>query len=228
VRPRVEFALEDVSQTRLRMRPKKKLQHPKRQISVAANQFGSELEDEYRRMCNEWFFQWHHVNSQKGTRVDDFNGRQISYTNVAFSGSAEIVYWAALDRYLRQKIAGSFVRIAKIVAEEHADPSYELGWLTSKVKELTARVSHKASETYYLLKQQRMVTPLARDAGRLLVHSHAEIDRLRDSVETRLISTRHYGRRIWKSIIEPDFVTKLLLVIVAAMLAAVLGRVIGS
>lgn len=198
----------------------------KRRVSPAANQFASELEDEFRRMCNEWFFPWHHAKSDRGMSVDDFNGRKIRYANIGFSGSSEIVYWAALDRYLRQKIASAFITIEQIVADNTHDPEYELGWLTSKVNELTARVAHKASETYYLLKGAKGVL-LVLEASRLLVDARAQSEYLREAVQQRKVVGRSYFARVIRSLTEPEFVGKIALVLFGAVAGILLKGWIG-
>jgi hypothetical protein len=66
------------------------------------------LENERLRMVNEWFFPWHSLGYGGRVEVDDFNGRRIRIGGVKFSGSAELVYWSAVQRYIANKVNDTF------------------------------------------------------------------------------------------------------------------------
>ena len=66
------------------------------------------LDDEYRRMQNEWFFRWHSIGRNDCTEIDGFDGRMIRYGGVRFFGTPRDVYWDAIQRYLRQKVGNVF------------------------------------------------------------------------------------------------------------------------
>ena len=204
-------------------RSKRKHLPDMRRVSPAANQFASELEDEFRHMCNEWFFPWYQAKTDRGMKVDDFNGRQISYTNAAFGGSAAIAYWAALDRYIRQKVAVAFVRVEQILDEDAPDPEYELGWMTSKVNEFAGRISHKASETHHRLKGSNAVQ-LTFEANRLLADARNQAEYLKEAIRQRKIARRNYAARVARSLTEPEFVSKIILVVFGAVVGALLSR----
>jgi len=65
------------------------------------------LENERLRMANEWFFPWYSL-GRGGIDVDDFNGRRIRIGGVKFSGSAELIYWATVRRYIANQINSTF------------------------------------------------------------------------------------------------------------------------
>jgi hypothetical protein len=67
------------------------------------------LENERLRTANEWSFAWHSLGYGGRVDVDDFNGRRIRIGGVKFSGSAELVCWSTLRRYLTNKIDDTFV-----------------------------------------------------------------------------------------------------------------------
>lgn len=62
-------------------------------------------------MVNEWFFKWHHIKGIRGVEIDGFDGRYIRLGGIKFSDSARHVYWGAIQRYARQKIAEIFDKI---------------------------------------------------------------------------------------------------------------------
>lgn len=59
-------------------------------------------------MNNEWFFKWHHIGGTNTVTMDGFDGRTISFNNLAFSGSCREAYWNALARYLRNKVSENY------------------------------------------------------------------------------------------------------------------------
>jgi len=69
------------------------------------------LDNELRRMNNEWFFKWHFIGGNETVELDGFDGRTIRYAGVKYFGSAEIVFWDAISRYLRQKIEEIFSQL---------------------------------------------------------------------------------------------------------------------
>jgi hypothetical protein len=68
----------------------------------------TELDNEFLRMANEWFFPWHGLNSGRPVNVDGFDGRRISYEGIGFTGSPEIVFWKTLRRYVGNKLDSIF------------------------------------------------------------------------------------------------------------------------
>ena len=70
-----------------------------------------ELDNELRRMENEWFFKWHYIGKDGPVEIDGFDGRKITLGNVTFWGSPREVYWQTLHRYLRNKIAEIFANV---------------------------------------------------------------------------------------------------------------------
>lgn len=69
------------------------------------------LESEILRMQNRWFFEWHFIKGERPAVMDDFNGGTIQYSGIAFSGSARLVYWDSIRRYLRKKISELFDQV---------------------------------------------------------------------------------------------------------------------
>lgn len=67
----------------------------------------TELSNEFSRMDSEWFFPWHGLNSGRDINVDNFDGRRIRLGGIRFEG-CEPVYWAAVKRYLSNKISEAF------------------------------------------------------------------------------------------------------------------------
>lgn len=66
------------------------------------------LDDEYRRMQNEWFFKWHFIGGDSPVEIDMFDGRTAKCGGVAFWGTTQLIYWETIQRYLRKKIGSIF------------------------------------------------------------------------------------------------------------------------
>jgi hypothetical protein len=71
----------------------------------------SDLKLEWQRFANEWLFPWHNLSSaHRMVDVDNFDGRRITLGGVTFEGSAQLVYWDAIGRYLNLKVHEAFRR----------------------------------------------------------------------------------------------------------------------
>ena len=66
------------------------------------------MDDEYLRMQNEWFSKWHFIGGERAVEIDSFGVKPICYSGIRFSGSAQKVYWATIQRYLKKKISTVF------------------------------------------------------------------------------------------------------------------------
>jgi hypothetical protein len=70
-----------------------------------------ELDIERQRFDSEWLFQWHNISSERHiVDVPDFRGGRITIGGVRFEGSAPLVYWNALGRYVNGKVHETFQR----------------------------------------------------------------------------------------------------------------------
>lgn len=67
-----------------------------------------DLDQEYLRMHNEWFFKWHFIGDDKTIEIEKFNGTPIRYSGMVYSGSCRLVYWDTIQRYLKQKVGTTF------------------------------------------------------------------------------------------------------------------------
>jgi hypothetical protein len=77
-------------------------------MTAIGSRFRTQLDVEVRRMINEWFFKWHHIGRDRPVEIDSFDGRKICYAGSPFSGTARVVFWDTIQRYLRQKISALF------------------------------------------------------------------------------------------------------------------------
>jgi hypothetical protein len=76
------------------------------------NSFGCrlavELEQEFSRLANGWFLQWHGLARGEPINLDDFRGGRIRLEGMRFDASAELAYWNAAARYAHSKIEEIF------------------------------------------------------------------------------------------------------------------------
>lgn len=70
-----------------------------------------ELEAEYVRMANEWFFKWHNINIEgRIVDVEDFYGGRFNTGGVEFWGTLQDLYWRSVEKYLVDLIHRIFER----------------------------------------------------------------------------------------------------------------------
>jgi hypothetical protein len=72
---------------------------------------GHELDIERQRFDSEWLFQWYNIKSDRRiVDVPDYKGGRITVGGVRFEGTAPLIYWQALGRYLNGKVHEIFRR----------------------------------------------------------------------------------------------------------------------
>ena len=133
---------------------------------VGSRLFNS-LNDEYLRMQNEWFFKWHSIGGQRAVEIDSFLGKPVSYGGIKFSGSARLVYWDTIQRYLRKKIGSIFdgleEELKKYPLEIRAEALTEARWV---VGQFAAKIRKAAIEKDRILRGNGTEFPPEHDAGR--------------------------------------------------------------
>jgi hypothetical protein len=113
----------------------------------------SELDNEFERMRNQWFFKWHALGYGGRVVVDNFDGQQISYEGIRYKGSPPTVFWDAVRRYLLNKVNKTFelaeneIRIAGV---EHAGAIADDA--AAALQTFCGRIVHAAEETDRSLK----------------------------------------------------------------------------
>ena len=82
---------------------------------------GIQLDDEYVRMANEWFFKWHQIGGDRPIEIESFRGKPICFGGIKFSGTAHAVYWNTIQFYLRKKISQIFDQVESELANYPID-----------------------------------------------------------------------------------------------------------
>lgn len=108
-------------------------------LTPIASRLSITLDDEVRRMQNEWFFKWHFIGKDGPVDIDSFDGRKIHYGGIKFSGTAQDVYWQTIQRYLRKKISSIFHAL------EEELPNYPVEVRERAISEAQALVASFAS-----------------------------------------------------------------------------------
>jgi hypothetical protein len=124
------------------------------------------LNDEYLRMLNEWFFKWHSTRRSHGVEIDSFLGKPIFYGGLKFDGSARLVYWDTIRRYLRKKIGTIFdsleEELDKYPPKIRAEALTEARWVVSQ---FAAKIRRAAIEKDRILRGNGIEFPPEHDAG---------------------------------------------------------------
>ena len=125
------------------------------------------LDDEVRRMANEWFFKWHYIGRDGPVEIDSFRGKPIVYGGIKFSGSAHIVYWETIQYYLRKKISTTFdeleTEIKPYPVEIRREAMHESERL---VQTFASRIRRMAIEKDRILRGDGMNFPAEHDFGK--------------------------------------------------------------
>ena len=133
---------------------------------VGSRLFNS-LNDEYLRMQNDWFFKWHSIGGPRAVEIDSFLGKPIYYGGIKFSGSARLVYWDTIQRYLRKKIGAIFdgleEELKKYPLEIRAEALTEARWV---VGQFAGKIRKVAIEKDRILRGNGIKFPPEHDAGR--------------------------------------------------------------
>ena len=73
-------------------------------MNAFGRRLAAELEQEFSRLANGWFLQWHGLARGEPIDLDDFRGGRIRLEGMRFDASAELAYWSAAARYAHSKI----------------------------------------------------------------------------------------------------------------------------
>ncbi len=161
-------------------------------LTPIAARLANALDEEHRRMVNEWFFKWHLISSD-GVKVDGFDGRLIQIRGVKFAHSAREVYWDAIQRYLKQKLN------AVIAGVENELPRYPPDVRRRSLHEaepllvgFANRIRNTTIEKDRILRGDGLAFPSPQDlgswAGASPAEIHAQIMGLRDIYCEEVIS----------------------------------------
>jgi hypothetical protein len=135
------------------------------------------LDDEYLRMQNEWFFKWHFIGRDGPVEIDGFDGRKIKYGGIKFSGSAHLIYWQTIQRYLRKKIGAIFDEIeADLPRYPREVRERTLSQIHSMVLQFAGKIRKAAVDKDQILRGNGIEFPPAHDFGQWEGCGHADIE----------------------------------------------------
>jgi hypothetical protein len=125
------------------------------------------LNDEYLRMQNEWFSDGTLSAVHQAWKLRVSSGSRFFMGGIKFSGSARLVYWDTIQRYLRKKIGSVFdeseQELKQYSLEIRAEALTEAKWIVS---EFAAKIRRAAIEKDRILRGNGIEFPLEQDMGR--------------------------------------------------------------
>jgi hypothetical protein len=144
-----------------------------------ANRLWLELDNEFLRMLNEWFFKWHHIKGASRVEIDSFAGRPICYSGISFFGSARQVYWDTIQRYLRNKVQSLFEAVEVEIKSYSPDLRIvALEDLTRIITGFAHKVRREAVKKDRILRGNGIEFPEEQDLGRWEGANNYEITKL--------------------------------------------------
>jgi hypothetical protein len=117
-------------------------------------------------MQNEWFFKWHSIGTEHGVEIDSFNGKPICYGCIRFSGTAQRVYWDAIQRYLQKKVGSIFDELEGELSKYTLDiRSKALSEARQIVGQFAAKIRKVTTQKDRVLRGSGIEFPPERDLG---------------------------------------------------------------
>ena len=80
-------------------------------MTPTASRLKARLDERRRWFINEWFFKWHFIGKDGPVTIESFDGRDIQYGGIGFSGTPRLVYWDTIVRGVRKEIDEQLVWI---------------------------------------------------------------------------------------------------------------------
>jgi hypothetical protein len=82
-----------------------------------------ELDAEFVRMANEWFFKWFNISGEHNRIVDvpTFFGNNFHTAGIVFEGQIQELYWRSVQKYLTDKIHETLRRWDEVTKEYTLD-----------------------------------------------------------------------------------------------------------
>lgn len=136
-------------------------------VTPVGSRLRLQLDNECRRMANEWFFKWHHIGGQNPVEIESFRDKPIRYGGIKFDGSPHHVYWHTIQHYLRLKVSEIFDQVEQEIKDYPAETQ------RSAVKEamhivsgFAGKIRKMAIEKDRILRGDGINFPEAHDFGR--------------------------------------------------------------
>lgn len=80
-------------------------------MTPTASRLKARLDERRLWFANEWFYKWHFIGKDGPVAIDSFDGREIRYGGIAFSGTARDIYWDTIVRGVRKEINDQLIWI---------------------------------------------------------------------------------------------------------------------
>lgn len=148
---------------------------------------------------NQWLFKWHNINIERHlVDVDRFDGGRIQIGGVRFEGQPQQIYWQAINRYISQKVHGSFNEW------DNATRSYpaiqrknSLDGAENRLKTFAANIIRHSVETDRRLRGKGFPERIISfDASKFQTQAESEISRLAEAHRKLVDEQRPPERKI--------------------------------
>ncbi len=135
-------------------------------MTPTALRLKAKLDERRRWFSNEWFFKWHYIGSDGHVSIDSFDGREIHYGGIKFSGTARVVYWEAVVRGVRKEITEQFAWVDQEVRNYNRETALRaIDECAGQLVAFARVIRREAVEKDRILRGDGIKFPAGNDAG---------------------------------------------------------------
>jgi hypothetical protein len=148
-----------------------------------------ELDAEFVRMANEWFFKWHNINIEgRVVEVEDFFGGRFHTGGIEFWGTVRDLYWRSVEKYLVDLIHKTFAQWDTETRNYPADQRREsIADMSMALRQHSAKIVAYATDTDRRLRGKGFPGNVQTyNSTGIQTAANVTIDRLRDAHLTLL------------------------------------------
>ena len=124
------------------------------------------IQQELRRMDNDWFFKWNFIGKDGHVEIESFPGAPIRFGGIAYVGSPVTVFWDTISRYRKVKVSDFFGSVEDNLPKY---PKYIRSLAISEasaiIQMFAASIQRKAVEKDRVLRGDGITFPPPRDLG---------------------------------------------------------------
>lgn len=135
-------------------------------MTPTASRLKARLDERRRWFTNEWFYKWHFIGRDGPVSIDGFDGRQIQYCGIKFSGTARDVYWNAIVLGVKKEIIEQMAWVDDEVRKyKHETALLAIDECAGQLMSFVRSIRREATKKDRILRGDGVTFPPEEDAG---------------------------------------------------------------